>query len=271
MLFKKILLSEYYPNVDSKSYLNAYIPDNSEEVDLKKKRRTMLVFPGGGYWFCSYREAEPVALKLLAKDFNVFVLFYPVQPLTFPHPQIEAIAALHFIQDNADEFNVDINKIYGIGFSAGGHLLASTSVHYNDPVMLKKLNIENIRNFNGNIFAYSVLDLRIGTCGGTAKNLCKDDKNLFDYYNPFPLINKDFPQSYLCAGKNDDTVPIEHTIKTANKLNELGIRNKCELFEWGEHGFSVCDASVYPDKERIDKLMPIKNWIYDAIDFLENK
>ena len=58
-----------------------------------QKRPCMGVCPGGGYWMCSERESEPIALKYLSEGFNVFVINYSVQIHRFPN-QLREVAAL---------------------------------------------------------------------------------------------------------------------------------------------------------------------------------
>ena len=41
-----------------------YVLDNSEEIDPKRQRPSVLVIPGGGYAMTSDREAEPIAIRL---------------------------------------------------------------------------------------------------------------------------------------------------------------------------------------------------------------
>ena len=45
--------------------LTAFIQDVGKEYRNITKRPGVLVIPGGGYMFCSDREAEPVALAYL--------------------------------------------------------------------------------------------------------------------------------------------------------------------------------------------------------------
>ena len=45
--------------------LHPYLLDNSQEIDAERRRPLVLVLPGGGYGFRSFREAEPAAVRLL--------------------------------------------------------------------------------------------------------------------------------------------------------------------------------------------------------------
>lgn len=61
-----------------------YVLDNSEEIDPKRQRPSVLVIPGGGYAMTSDREAEPIAMQFLAAGCNAFVLRYSVAPSASP-------------------------------------------------------------------------------------------------------------------------------------------------------------------------------------------
>ena len=116
--------------------LTAYVAGVSSEMPANLKRRAILVCPGGGYSFCSQREAEPIAVAYLAAGFNAFVLDYSVtnkneEGKTFPAQLIEAAKAMKFIKDNAEKVHIDPNYVFVNGYSAGGHLAASLGTLYN--------------------------------------------------------------------------------------------------------------------------------------------
>ena len=61
MLYKKIFLKEIDSRFEnSNASLRIYISEQNESVQL---RPGMLICPGGGYGYCSAREAEPVAFR----------------------------------------------------------------------------------------------------------------------------------------------------------------------------------------------------------------
>ena len=55
--------------------LTCYLQDVRRFPNVKK-RPAMLVLPGGGYTWCSDREADPVAFAYLKSGYHVFVLRY---------------------------------------------------------------------------------------------------------------------------------------------------------------------------------------------------
>lgn len=58
--------------------LTAYLLDTSREMPNMTDRPAVLVIPGGGYYMCSDREAEPIAMAFAVHGYNTFVLRYTV-------------------------------------------------------------------------------------------------------------------------------------------------------------------------------------------------
>ena len=64
--------------------LEGYILDCEISYGLNKKRPAIVVCPGGGYLYCSPREAEPIALRYAAAGFHAFILRYREGYRIFP-------------------------------------------------------------------------------------------------------------------------------------------------------------------------------------------
>ena len=58
--------------------LEGYILDCNITLGQYQKRPAIVVCPGGGYMYCSDREAEPIALAYTARGFHAFILRYSV-------------------------------------------------------------------------------------------------------------------------------------------------------------------------------------------------
>ena len=84
--------------VEGKSpYMDAYLWEGNI------KRPCVLVFPGGGYYYLSWREAEPIALTFFLKGYNAFVLYYSVVPNRHPLPLLDASLAVSIIRNKNEE------------------------------------------------------------------------------------------------------------------------------------------------------------------------
>lgn len=104
MIYEKIKLKDISSKLkESNAVISIYIPENSEEININKKRETIIMCPGGGYVMTSDREAEPVALKFVAEGFNVVVLRYSVAPNKFPKALIELAATVDYVRSKSKE------------------------------------------------------------------------------------------------------------------------------------------------------------------------
>lgn len=52
---------------NSEAIMTAYLLDHSAEFNNIASRPAVLIFPGGGYYVTSDREAEPIAMAYLAE------------------------------------------------------------------------------------------------------------------------------------------------------------------------------------------------------------
>ena len=119
-----------FKKTDHTAELTAYLQDSGEECRIQK-RPAVVICPGGGYEFCSFREGEPVALELLSKGYQTFVLRYSTAPDSFPTALLELAGAVAMVRLRAAEWNIIPEQVAVMGFSAGGHLAASLGVFWN--------------------------------------------------------------------------------------------------------------------------------------------
>jgi len=80
MRYEKIMIQTRQTEAE----LTLYLLDNYAEIEIDRIRPTVLICPGGGYSWLSMREAEPIAMQMLAQGFHAAVLRYHVAPYRFP-------------------------------------------------------------------------------------------------------------------------------------------------------------------------------------------
>ncbi len=234
-------------------YIDTYIRETSHEFPTNK-RPAMLVFPGGGYGMCSDREAEPIANQYLALGFNCFVLRYSVGERAsermpdFSQPLLEASLAMSIIRKNAEEWNVEEDKIAIIGFSAGGHLAGSLATMWNDKAIFDELNIpEGSNKPNAAILCYPVLTFGILTHGGTRDNLLGEYKNDEAFIKKYSLennVSEDTPPTFIMHTAEDGAVPVKNSLMFASALSEKEIPFELHIFPFGGHGMSTGTKEV---------------------------
>ncbi len=240
MKIERLVLSE-----ERNVTLTAYIPDISEEMPNMNVKAGVLVFPGGGYSFCSDREAEPVAFEFMAKGYNVFILRYSLKENSvFPTPLNDAVEALGIIKSKADEWHTDPEKIAVCGFSAGGHLAAALCT------------MSDIKP-NACILGYPCILQDIGEV----------------LANPVPSLNEfvtaKTPPTFIVSAADDGLVPIKHSLEYAKALGENNVPYEMHIFSRGGHGFST-STNVVTIEERQEFVKNTKIWIEMCLVWLED-
>ena len=234
-------------------FIDTYIRDTSPEYPTNK-RPAMLIFPGGGYGMCSDREAEPIANQFLAMGLSCFVLRYSVgenasrRMPEFSQPLLDASLAMSIIRKNAEEWNVDSEKIAIVGFSAGGHLAGSLATMWNDESIFNELGIPAGSNKpNAVILCYPVLTFGELTHMGTRENLLgkfSDDENLVKKYSLENNVSEDTPPAFIWHTAEDGAVPVRNSIMFASALSAKEIPFELQIFPFGGHGMSTGTKEV---------------------------
>ena len=247
MVIKKVDLYEYYSierNGANGGFLTLYILENSPEINMKRKYPCMMIFPGGGYEFVSDREKDPIALHFVNHGFISCYLDYSIKPHAINNnPLKEAMMALKYIKENAEKYNIINDKIAGIGFSAGGHLLGLLSTLTKEE---KKLVDNYSFDLNASIYSYPVISSEDKiTHLSSFLNLGADTKAKRDKLSIDKRINNNSPISFIWHTKEDIVVPYENSLILKEALDKYDINNEIHIFEKGNHGYSRCDSLVF--------------------------
>lgn len=280
MITQKINLYEYFKikkPEGARGVLTTYIRDLSPEIDLERKASAMLVIPGGGYHMVSDREGEPVAMRYLALGFNAFVLDYSVaedSALKYPYQIAEAAMAMEYLRINAENLNIDPEKIAAVGFSAGGHLCAMLGSFHNCPETGKVFKPTVCVKPNAVVLGYPVISSDISFAHiGSFINLCgEENKELMKKVDVLNLIDENSAPAFIWSTFNDNVVPCQNAIEAALKYKESGVPVSLHVFGKGEHGLSVADATVYKaDKALKEMSVSVPEWVRLSVEWLEEQ
>ncbi|SEW03332.1 alpha/beta hydrolase [[Clostridium] fimetarium] len=235
-------------------------------------RGAVLICPGGGYVLTSEREAEPIALAYNSAGFHAFVLYYSVAPNKHPQPLWDVSRAMNIIRENAKEWNIDADKIAVCGFSSGGHLAASLSVHWDKPYLKECPGItDGLNKPNALILAYPVITTGPFAHKGSFENLIGNDLNdpLYQEMSLENQVSDKTPPVFLWHTFDDGAVPVENSLLFAQGLRKNNIPFELHIFPHGPHGLSLANEEtkaqgmgVYPH---------IATWMNLCIEWLKGQ
>lgn len=254
--------------------MTLYLPSNSPEIEEGRKRPTVIVCPGGGYRITSDREAEAIAFKFIAEDCNAIVVRYSCAPARFPIQLLELAWVVSKVRENAEEWNVDLNKVAVMGFSAGGHLAASYGTLWNKDFIKEYFGFEGGENKpNGMILCYPVITGGEQAHRGSFENLLgdkKDDEELLLLLSPEKQITEDTPPAFIWHTFEDSGVPVENSLLMATALTQNKISTELHIFPNGWHGLSLCNLTVLNPNTYHGEFDECQVWIDMAIRWIKN-
>lgn len=205
----------------------------------------IILCPGGGYSIlASSHEGTDVAEVLAENGVNVFLLYYRLpDPQKQKDPSIapiqDAQMALRTVRMNADKWGIDKNKVGIMGFSAGGHLAASTSNLFKTD-FLGLNDGANIRP-DFSILIYPVITFRdFGHKGSKDKLLGEfQSEERIHLFSIEEQISKETPPAFLVHAADDGGVPVKNSLVYIQKMAELKNSVDGRIYAGGGHGFGM--------------------------------
>lgn len=250
--------------------LKTYIID---KLESDRQRPAIIVFPGGGYAHLSARESERIALNYNAAGFQAFVLNYCVAPHKHPDPILDAAAAIKTVRENADKWNINPDWISIIGFSAGGHLAASISVHWDNPDIFTEDEIKSaLHKPNATILSYPVITSGSHAHRGSFISLLGEDapESALEMMALEKHVKESTPPTFLWHTYEDGAVPVENTLLYATALSKYKIPCEVHIYPVGHHGMSlVSDETIWSVphfRRKYDWLNLSVEWMLDIYD-----
>ncbi len=198
--------------------------------------QAVIVLPGGGYEKESIQaEGHEIAAFFASRGITAAVLKYrlPLEAASDqPHllPEADARRALVLLRSMADRYGFEASRVGVLGFSAGGHLAATVSVHPTG---------DELETPDFSVLLYPVTTL-------SQENRKWLEETLF--HRPMTAAERDrhalvdhvssaTPPAFLAHSHDDDLVPVSESQAYAAALVAAGQEAEVHLFARGGHGF----------------------------------
>lgn len=210
--------------------LEGYILDCEITLGQNVDRPAIVICPGGGYLYCSPREAEPVALSYAARGIHAFILRYSTGRNAGGFAPLEEIDwTIEYIRTHAAEWHIDTEKILTCGFSAGGHLaLAAGVLASNKPNgMVLCYPATSMPNMPG---ADMMLKLLMGR-----NRVTDEDAEKMELISK---INENSPPAFIVSTA-EDMLTSFGALPLAKRYSDLRLGYELHIFQHGPHGYSL--------------------------------
>ena len=226
----------------------------------------VIIFPGGGYVIRSDHEGTAYAKWLQSIGLTAFVVEYRVAPYKHPAEISDAMRAVKYVRYYADKYGIDKDKIAVMGSSAGGHLAASVSVHYDKKMYedTDEIDKESCKP-NATILCYPVIDMFEYRHDGSRKNLIGErslhsDKELMLLYKH---VTPDTPPTFIWHTSSDQAVPVENSLMYADALSKVQVPYEMHIYPIGSHGLGLADSMphVAQWKDSLEKWIKLNDLI----------
>lgn len=264
MLYQKIKFDEK----DENAYLEIYIAEKAGDF----VRNPILILPGGGYsGVCAEREGEPIAHAFMPYGYNAFVLHYTVKEKPFPSHLIQVSKAIKHIKENSEKYNIDADKLFVIGFSAGGHLAATIGTMWDKKEIYDEIEMPfGYNKPKGVMLIYPVISAKHH--GFSFNNLLMDKNPSEEQLKSVSVENavdeKSCP-AFILHTSNDEVVNVKNSLVFAEALASNNIKFEMHIYPDGPHGVALADKITKCGVEKWEN-PSIAKWVENAVKWAES-
>lgn len=236
-----------------------------------EKMPPVLICPGGGYEDLSMvGEGTEIADAMEERGFKPFILRYRVKPAAYPEPQMDFVMAVKYIRSHADELNIDPDRLLAAGFSAGGHLAATSAGLYNEinqelthRLSQNEEKAEDNTDISGmpdNLcLGYPLITFLDVAGSGYADNLTGGKREWNARLSAENTVTEDFPRTYIWTCEDDGLIPYRHSEIMGDALKKNQVEYKLHIYPEGDHGCGIAKGTS------------AEGWLDEMVNFVNKK
>lgn len=201
----------------------------------------VVVFHGGGWVHIGKETAyRSLCLPYLERGFVVANVEYRVaSQATEPAAVTDALDATHWFFKHARQYHVDAKRIVVTGGSAGGHLALMVGM------TPKSAHLGPLSPVAAVIDGYGITDV-VELLNGPHRQFWADDwvpagpqrVESAMRVSPMTYVRHDLPPIFLAQGADDNTVPLEQSIRLHDALEMDGVPTELAIVPNAKHGFN---------------------------------
>ena len=216
-------------------------------VKTNEPAPVVVIFPGGGYRFRSViNEGTEVAKFMNSQGFHAAIVNYRVAPYHYPAPLLDAQRAIKQLRYRAKELKINPDRLFTMGFSAGGHLCGMSATFpdicniYNDEI--DKMSHKP----TGAIPCYPVISADEDIMHADSfKCLLGENYDKRQEFSVEKRVDKNTCPCLVWHCAHDGLVPKENSIVFAKALWDNDIPCELHIFQEGGHAGGLRQVNKY--------------------------
>lgn len=223
-----------------------YLPDSPPHL----RRPAALLVHGGGWQRRGPEDMTAIAERLAARGYVVANLRHRFAPAhRFPAQLHDLQAAMAWLHARADEWRIDTERIVGVGYSSGAHLVSllatqgttgPLSVPHGGPH--SRLAAVLAGGLPSDLLKFDDGRLVVEFLGGTRA----ERREAYVLASPARQVTPATPPHFLYHGRLDGLVPVDHATDMYARLAEAGVPAELYLQSLRGHitAFLADDAAI---------------------------
>jgi acetyl esterase/lipase len=221
-------------------------------IDSLKNGTVVIICPGGGYvGVADDHEGVQVAKAFNRLGVTAFVLKYrnPSSRTMVDEsigPLQDAQQAVRIVRQNAEKWKLNPTRIGIMGFSAGGHLAATATTHFQakaDPSVSDTISVRP----DFSMLIYPVISFKDEiTHLDSRTNLIGQNpsfEKIYAYSNE-EQITPQTPPVFLVHAADDDVVKVENSLIFYQNCLKNKVSAELHLYPKGGHGFGMVNKTT---------------------------
>ena len=217
-----------------------------QPYDDTQRRFPCIMYVRGSAWMKQDLYADVPQISAMAKRGYVIAIveYRPSEVATFPAQRDDAVTAIEYMREHADEYGVDERNIFVWGSSSGAHTALFTGLH---------IGSDTLPETNG-IIAYfpptDVLHMKDDPTAATkgdaespeglliGRKAVWEAPEVAKAASPLYYIKDadDLPPVFLAHGTKDRVVPFSQSDSLANELEKYGREYEFHALRNADHG-----------------------------------
>ncbi len=217
------------------------IPTLTPHLPAKGNGAAIVLIPGGSYAGIFEPQADPFARWLNEHGLTVFVLRYRLGTAGYRYPaQLQdAVQAMRYVRQHAARWKIAESRIGVMGFSAGGHLVATLITRPEDGEVASSDAAGRVSSRPDlAILCYPVISMIVKPHAESRKNLIgvSPSDELVRQTSSELQVRPGLPPCFVWHTGEDKMVPVDHSLLFSTALHQNNMPHDLHIYQYGDHG-----------------------------------